>query len=86
MGTLTFKASGFGGNALTRNQPWIAVAALGGIGFASGEPLLVLLAIAAAVRAFGAAAAEPDRGALSTYVALALVLALLSRLPVTGVT
>jgi len=73
-------------NALTRIQRWIVVAALGGIWFASGEPLLVLLAIAAAARAFGAAAAEPDRGALSTYVALALVLAFLSRLPVPGVT
>ena len=60
--------------------------ALGGIWFASGEPLLVLLAIVAAARAFGVAAAEPDRGALSTYVALALVLAFLSRLPVPGVT
>lgn len=73
-------------NALTRNQRWIAVAALGGIWFASGEPLLVLLAIAAGARALGAAATEPDRGALSTYVALALVLALLSRLRVPGVT
>jgi Zn-dependent protease len=73
-------------NALTRNQRWLAVAALGGIWFASGEPLLVLLAIAAAARAFGAGAAEPDPGALSTYVALVLVLALLSRLPVPGVT
>ncbi len=73
-------------NALTRVQRWIVVAALGGIWFASGEPLLVLLAIAAGARAFGEAAAEPDRGALSTYVGLALVLALLSRLPVPGVT
>ncbi len=73
-------------NALTRIQRWIAVAALGGIWFASGEPLLVLLAIAAGARAFGEAATEPDRGTLSTYVGLALVLALLSRLPVPGVT
>ncbi len=73
-------------NALTRIQRWIVVAALGGIWFASGEPLLVLLAIAAGARAFGEAATEPDRGTLSTYVGLALVLALLSRLPVPGVT
>ena len=71
--------------ALTRTQRWIAVAALGAVWFASGEPLLVLLAIAAAARAFGAAPAQPDRGALSTYVALAMILALLSRLPVPGV-
>jgi Zn-dependent protease len=71
--------------ALTRNQRWIAVAALGAIWFASGEPLLVLLAIAAGARAFGQAPAEPDRGALSAYVALAMILALLSRLPVPGI-
>jgi len=71
--------------ALTRNQRWIAVAALGAIWFASGEPLLVLLLIAAVARAFGQAPAEPDRGALSAYVALAMILALLSRLPVPGI-
>jgi len=70
--------------ALTRNQRWIAVA-LGAIWFASGEPLLVLLLIAAVARAFGQAPAAPDRGALSAYVALAMILALLSRLPVPGI-
>lgn len=46
------------------------------------EPLLVLLAVAAAVNAFGASPDEPDGAALGMYVGLALTLAALSRIHV----
>lgn len=77
---------GRGFRALTRRQRWLAVGALGAIWLATSEPLLVLLALAGAANAFGEAPEEPDNGALGTYVALALALALLSRLhvPVTA--
>jgi Zn-dependent protease len=73
---------GRGFRALTRRQRWIAVSALVTIWLATSEPLLVLLALAGAANAFTDAPDEPDAGALGMYVGLALVLALLSRIPV----
>jgi len=73
---------GRGFRALTSRQRWLAVGALAAIWLATSEPLLVLLAVAGAANAFSNAPDEPDAGALSMYVGLALVLALLSRLQV----
>ena len=49
------------------------------------EPLVLLLALAGGVSAMSAASEESDRGALTTYIGLALVLAVLSRIPLPGV-
>jgi Zn-dependent protease len=73
---------GRGFRALTRRERWIATGALVVIWFATAEPLLVLLAVAGGVNAFGAAPDEPDGAALGMYVGLALTLAALSRIPV----
>jgi Zn-dependent protease len=73
---------GRGFRALTRRERWIAAGALVIIWLATGEPLLVLLAAAAAANAFGAAQNEPDTGALGMYVGLVLMLAVLSRVQV----
>lgn len=73
---------GRGFRALTRRQRWLAVGALAAIWLATAEPLLVLLALAGAANAFSTAPDEPDAGALGMYVGLALVLALLSHIPV----
>jgi len=77
---------GRGFRALTRRERWIATGALVVIWFATAEPLLVLLAVAGAVNAFGASPDEPDGAALGMYVGLALTLAALSRIhvPVTA--
>ena len=77
---------GRGFRALTRRERWIATGALVAIWFATAEPLLVLLAVAAAVSAFAASPDEPDGAALGLYVGLALTLAALSRIhvPVTA--
>lgn len=75
---------GRGFRALTRRQRWAAVGALVGIWFLTSEPLLVLLALAAGVNAMSEATEEPDTAMLGMYAALALLLALLSRLPVPG--
>jgi Zn-dependent protease len=73
---------GRGFRALTRRQRWLAVGGLALIWFATAEPLLLLLGIAGGVNALQQAPDEPDNGALILYVGLALILALLSRLPV----
>jgi len=77
---------GRGFRALTRRERWIATGALVAIWFATAEPLLVLLAVVAAVSAFAASPDEPDGAALGMYVGLALALAALSRIhvPVTA--
>ena len=76
---------GRGFRALTRRDRWVATGALVVIWLVTGEPLLVLLAVAGAAKAFGAAQEEPDTGALGMYVGLALMLAVLSRVQVPGV-
>lgn len=73
---------GRGFRALTRRERWIATGALVVIWFATAEPLLVLLAVAGAVNAFGASPDEPDGAALGMYLGLALTLAALSRIHV----
>jgi Zn-dependent protease len=77
---------GRGFRALTRRERWMATGALVVIWLVTSEPLLVLLAVAGAVKALGAAQDEPDTGALGMYVGLVLTLAVLSRvhLPVTA--
>jgi Zn-dependent protease len=73
---------GRGFRALTRRQRWLAAGALAAIWLLTSEPLLVLLALAAVANAFATGPDEADAGALGTYVGLALMLALLSRLQV----
>jgi len=73
---------GRGFRALTRRERWIATGALVAIWLATAEPLLVLLAVVAAVSAFAASPDEPDGAALGMYVGLALALAGLSRIQV----
>jgi hypothetical protein len=48
----------------------------------TSESLLVLLALAGAANALGAAPEEPDTGVLGMYVALALTLAVMTRIQV----
>jgi len=73
---------GRGFRALTRRERWLATAALAATWLLTSEPLLVLLALAGAANALGAAPEEPDTGAFGMYVGLALALALLARVPV----
>jgi len=73
---------GRGFRALTRRERWLATAALAATWLLTSEPLLVLLALAGAANALGAAPEEPDTGAFGMYVGLALSLALLARVPV----
>ncbi|HEU4828188.1 MAG TPA: site-2 protease family protein [Gemmatimonadales bacterium] len=73
---------GRGFRALSRRQRWMAAAALGGIWFLTAEPLLFLLGLAAIANALSQAPEEGDDAMLGLYAALALLLALLSRLPV----
>ena len=76
---------GRGFRALSRRQRWIAAGALTAIWAATTEPLVLLLALAGGVSAMSATSEQSDRGALTTYVGLALFLAILSRIPVPGV-
>jgi Zn-dependent protease len=73
---------GRGFRALSRHQRWFAVAALGSIWVLTAEPLLFLLGLAGVANAFSQAPEEGDNAMLALYAALALLLALLSRLPV----
>jgi Zn-dependent protease len=73
---------GRGFRALTRRERWMATGALVVIWLATAEPLLVLLAVAAAANAFAASPDEPDGAALGMYVGLALTLAALTRIHV----
>lgn len=73
---------GRGFRALTRRQRWYAVAVLGGVWFLTAEPLLFLLGIVAAANALSQGPDEGDNPMLGLYAALALLLALLSRLEV----
>ncbi|MBI2571069.1 MAG: site-2 protease family protein [Candidatus Schekmanbacteria bacterium] len=73
--------------ALSRGQRLIAAAILGGMWYATGEGLLVLLGIVAIVRALGrgpaaAGAAAEDRLALVQYAVLAVTLSLLATVDV----
>lgn len=69
-------------NALPRHDRWIAAGVLGLAWFFSAESLLVLLAIAAAARAFGASPAKRDLPVLALYAGLVAALSWLARLQV----
>jgi Zn-dependent protease len=74
-------ARGF--HALIRPQRWIAVAILAGMWLVTREGLLVLLCLAGAFAAWrGEVPDEGDDRALVEYGALAITLALLTRIPV----
>jgi Zn-dependent protease len=74
---------GRGFQALTRNQRWLAVAAIGIAWFLTGEGLLILLLIAGSIFAFSKTTnSKPDQVALLQYIGLLSVLTLLSRIPV----
>ena len=74
---------GRGFRALVRWQRWIAVGVVAAMWLITGEGLLLLLAVAAAVSAgFGAAPEEPDQGALLEYSFLVVALSLLTRIVV----
>jgi Zn-dependent protease len=74
-------ARGF--RALSRQQRWLATAVIAATWAVTGEGLLALLLIAAAVRCFaGDADATGDGRGLATYSGLVISLALLSRFPV----
>ncbi len=73
-------AHGF--RSLTREQRWLAVAAIGVAWALTSEGLLLLMGIAAAFQALSRKDEEWDTGALATYVALVWVLTWLAALPV----
>jgi Zn-dependent protease len=76
---------GRGFRALSRRERWLAAGALTAIWAVTTEPLVLLLALAGGVSAMSASTEQSDRGALTTYVGLAMILAVLSRIPVPGV-
>ena len=71
--------------ALNRTERWIATGVTGGMLLMTGEGLLVLIAILAAVQAFRQAPnVEGDRTALIQFAGLVAALALLMKMPVPG--
>jgi Zn-dependent protease len=67
--------------ALTRRHRWIAVTSLLAAWVIAGDGLLLLLILAATVRAFGQdAPAEPDHGALWRYAGVTIALAVIFRI------
>jgi Zn-dependent protease len=74
---------GRGFQALTRNQRWLAVSAIGIAWFLTGEGLLMLLLIAGIIFAFSKTSnSRPDPVALFQYIGLLAALTVLSRIPV----
>lgn len=74
---------GRGFRPMSRRQQWLVTAAIGATWFASGESLLVLLLIAAIVRAATADRSEPgDATATFQYVTLLIALTAISKVPV----
>ena len=71
--------------ALNRTERWIAAGVAGAALLVTGEGLLVLIAVLAAVQAFREAPnAEGDRTALIQFAGLVIALALLMKMPVPG--
>jgi Zn-dependent protease len=71
--------------ALNRNERWIATGVAGAALLVTGEGLLVLIAILAAVQAFRQAPnAAGDRTALIQFAGLVIALGLLMKMPVPG--
>ncbi len=78
---------GRGFRALTRLQRGLAAAVAACMWLVTGEGLLILIALAAAVSAaLSPAAEEPDQAALLEYASLVVVLAALTRIVVPGAT
>jgi Zn-dependent protease len=73
---------GRGFRALTKNQRLIAAGVIGVTWYVTAEPLLILLLIAAVIQAFMKAAEKPDTSVLTTYSALVVFLAALTKLPI----
>jgi Zn-dependent protease len=74
-----------GFKSLNRNERWLATAAAAIMLLATGEGLLVLIGILAAVQAFREAPnPEGDRTALIQFAGLLVALALLMKMPVPG--
>ena len=74
-----------GFRAMTKQQRWFAVAALGAAWFLTGDGLLFLVGLVAVARALGEGAEKPDQVALAQYVFLVAALAALSSVGVPGV-
>jgi Zn-dependent protease len=71
--------------ALNRTERWIATGVVGGMLLMTGEGLLVLIVIFAAIQAFRQAPnVEGDRTALIQFAGLVAALALLMKMPVPG--
>jgi Zn-dependent protease len=70
-------------HSLTRSHRWLIAAALGVCWWATGEGLLVLLLIGAVIQAVRHDDVEEDTGILFQYLALAGILAWLTRIHVT---
>jgi len=68
--------------SLTRAHRWVATLTLGACWWVSGEGLLILLVIAAAVQAMRPVETDEDRPILVQYIVLAIVLSWLTRIPV----
>jgi Zn-dependent protease len=76
---------GRGFSALSPGQRYALLAVVGGAWYFTGDGLLVLIGLAAAVRAFGGRAPErPDHGVLAQFAALVIALSALSIVPVPG--
>ena len=74
-----------GFKSLNRTERWIAIGAAATMLFLTGEGLLVLIGVLAAVQAFREAPnAEGDRTALIQFAGLVIALALLMKMPVPG--
>ena len=71
--------------ALNRTERWIATGVTGAALLVTGEGLLILIAVLAAMQAFREAPnAEGDRTALIQFAGLVIALALLMKMPVPG--
>jgi Zn-dependent protease len=71
--------------ALNRTERWIATGVVGGMLLLTGEGLLVLIVVFAAIQAFRQApSVEGDRTALIQFSGLVAALALLMKMPVPG--
>ncbi|MEK8022478.1 MAG: site-2 protease family protein, partial [Candidatus Hydrogenedentota bacterium] len=64
-------------SAMTRAHRWIAVGVLAGAWFATGDGLMILLAIVAGMRATGEGAVKSDALAIWNYAGLVVALSFL---------